>query len=287
MLSHRVRMVINILWFQQAHLAFTLVTDVLGFNMRMLVIAVFFFFGAISVANENIFESELIRIREILQDTSGDRDRCDELSDLVGSQLPLEVCNIIHNSKEINSISVNAGVNFFDGLDLFSYENLLFQYRNKDKENTFFSDWEIDDNFDVKAYPVWDTNGNKSETYTYNIEYDLFGKLDSPFEIKNTRKFIPLFSFNGDYILYGLSKESGFAGLLSSPIEFPGVMIAPSLLDHVDDLLDGLRSKRYFYNHEEEALIYPTSWFYRKKLKDGKVKMNEYGEIIDLHFHKR
>ncbi len=222
------------------------------------------FFSESCMANDDI-EEQLLYVKSIIQDESDSLNRCSELSKIVDYELPLEFCNILHNAKEFNLLINSGKANFFWNLNILSYDELLIQYKNKTKKNTFFSDWGIDDGFNVNGYQ--NVGGN------FNIEYDLDGELQEPIDIKNVKSFVPLFYSDGHYILYGVGQEKGFAGLLFVSREGFGTMLAPSLLSHIENLIEGLRSGVYYF--DEDNLVYPANWFDRKKAKAAGVMVDE------------
>lgn len=207
------------------------------------------------MANNNI-EDQLLRIRDMIQDKTHGVDRCSELSGIIGHELPLELCNILHSAKEINLLMSTNEVEFFWNSDILSYEELLAQYKNKRQNYTFFSRWGVDDNFDVHG----SENGPE---YTFRVQFDLEGVLEEEIDIKNTKSFVPLFYYDSFYILYGLGNDNRFRGLLDVEIEGFASMAAPDLISHIDDLLEGIRSGRYFLD-KDRWLGYSDHWYERK-----------------------
>ena len=53
---------------------------------------------------------------------------------------------------------------------------------------------------------------------------------------------------------------------------------APSILDHIDDLIEGLKDK--VYKVIDGALVYSSTWWQRQKVRSGKSVMDEYGDIL-------
>jgi Leucine-rich repeat (LRR) protein len=221
-------------------------------------------------ANKNI-EDQLMRIRDMIQDETHGVDRCSELSEIIGHELPSELCNILHSAKEINSLMSTNEVIYFWGYNILSYEELLAQYKNMSQEYTFFRDWGVDDNFDVHGFE----NGPE---YTFRVQFDLEGVLEEEIDIKNTKSFVPVFYSDdgGHYILYGLGNNNRFRGLLYVWSEGFACMAAPDLLSHIDDLLEGVRSGRYVLDEDgwlgspdmgSPDMGSPDIWCERMKLK--------------------
>lgn len=79
--------------------------------------------------------------------------------------------------------------------------------------------------------------------------------------------------FQGEYIVVDL-EITNFGGLVVISEDYVGTYLAPSVLDHINDLIEGLESD--IYTIGPYGIIYPTTWFLRKKMRTG--------ELIDLHF---
>ena len=56
--------------------------------------------------------------------------------------------------------------------------------------------------------------------------------------------------------------------------------MAPSLVEHLEDLLDGLKTGDYFFKGNE--IIFPGCWCDRVKLRSKKAMMDEYGRVHDV-----
>ena len=56
-----------------------------------------------------------------------------------------------------------------------------------------------------------------------------------------------------------------------------GVFLAPSLSEHVSDLLRGLESNTYLF--DGSRIVFPQAWCDRVGLRDGRLQMDEFGGV--------
>lgn len=174
--------------------------------------------------------------------------------------IPDEVCNLIEASKLVNSELEGL----FLGHELLNESYIASQYDNLSSPSSFFSNYEVDDKFNV---------GFDMEVA---LEDDRFQELEPSHEIHNIKPFLPLFKFQSDYVVFNLSEDS-YSGLVVITHGHLGNVLAPSIIDHLEDLSGGLAEGKYRIVDGE--LIYPSSWYLRKKVRSGELIMDEYGDV--------
>lgn len=234
------------------------------------------------MANQKLMEQNLNAIKEILSKPLGSKTSCKELADIVGFDIPPDLCNLLHHADEINKLDEPIGA-FMGNHSILPYERVLSDLKVKEG-SAFYGMFDIkNDQMDLKPEIATHVkSGREVEIHTYTIDYDLKGELDAPLPIRNVRNLI-LIGDAEDWLFYQHSANENFTGLL----EIPGGggitmgVYAPSVIAHIDDLLEGVQTGRYFYDDSELklGLIFPLEWYKRQLLKEGKVKMDEYGEI--------
>lgn len=203
-------------------------------------------------------------LRSILKKEEGFQHSKETICEMVGlasENIPYEIIAILNASSQIN----DDFSDIFLGYQCLSIDEISDIYNRLNDDESFFGYYGVDANFNIK------------DDYYIEMEDSLVGECEDDCEIGNLRSFIPLFQFQGDYIAINLDKSSDFRGLVIIVNGHIGNMLAPSLKDHIDDLTDGLTSGIYI--ESEAEVVFPTSWYLRKKVSSGEAKMDEYGEV--------
>ena len=202
-------------------------------------------------------EEQLLAAQRIL-DSKSDLHKYEQLCETVGYRVAYDACGLLMNSNEINSFSDSI----FLGFDAVSYEYIIDSYASQNQ--SVFRYLGVDENLDLPpGHEFYFTESSQ-------------GFLDDKVEVKNISRMLPLFEFNGEFMFYHHSFHEPLRGLVSE-LEGHASVVAPSLVEHINDLLAGLKEGVYLCDAEE--IVYPSSWHYRKKLRQGLVEMDEYGEI--------
>jgi hypothetical protein len=154
----------------------------------------------------------------------------------------------------------------FLGYDLIDEKKIVEHYRSSDKRKSFFAAYDCIDGF------------NLSEEMCIYLEDQLDMQLDESEIISNLENYMPLFRFQGDYIVLDLSKNS-YGSLLTIVDGHLASYLAPSISQHISDLIDGL--DQGVYKVVDEDIVYPTSWYQRCLVRSGLAKMDEFGELVE------
>lgn len=180
--------------------------------------------------------------------------RCDDilssfLNDKI-SKIPREVLNIFKWADKINK-----DFDFvFLGYDALSEEQIIWQYQNKNEFQSFFYRYEYIDDFkiiDDNGIRLWD---------------ELYSDTDRVININDISAWIPLFEFQGDYIIVDLNTNHD--GVLIIVVDgYIASHLAPSVIEHIDDLIEGLESD--IYTIDRYGIVFPTTWYLRKRMRAG------------------
>ncbi|MFL0806492.1 MAG: hypothetical protein K6L60_04300 [Oceanobacter sp.] len=216
-----------------------------------------------------LVESQLSQIEQIVKNNAVAQ--CSELESVLGKEISEELCSVLLHSDQLNKIKQSNGGGYFWGHDFIAYNELISQYEKKTRKYTFFWQWGVDDNLNV--------HGALNDGYRFFLEYDFDGGLEPPLVIKDVKSLIPILFFEGEFILYSMGEGGLPKGLMSVSSEGFGSMIAPSISEHIDDLISGVQEG--IYPVGEDGVVFPHNWFDRIRLRNGKIQMNEYGEIIE------
>jgi len=206
--------------------------------------------------------TRLKAIREVLEKNNDGIEPI--LKEIYGENVPSDVWSILINANNINKIGDVSYSSEFLGFEAINYDELLaFLQHDDSRSGNSFLGLEIDKQLNLSSYMI-------------GIHEDENGFLDTEVTVDSINQLIPLFHFQGDYIFY--STLSDLSGLVCV-VEGLGSIIAPTPLQHIDDLISGVEKGIYFVVGEE--IIFPSAWHYRKKLHSGLVEMDAYGEIIE------
>jgi hypothetical protein len=210
-----------------------------------------------------IFNLESLRAAVDAKET--ERNNCDpvflKLEEEISFNIPPEICRIFDNVEIVNELS-----DVFLGYELLAKEEIISYYNQREMGLGFFGKYGADEQFNVH------------EGKFVAIQENLEEELASQIEVTNIARFFPLFSFQGDYIVVDL-EPSNFGELIVITYTHIGTILAPSLFDHLDDLISGLISGHY--KVIDDDIVYPSSWFQRQKVISGEFKMDDDGEILD------
>jgi len=166
----------------------------------------------------------------------------------------------------INHLMINEKYDFvFLGYDAMSEGEINDVYTNQDNKMSFFGAYEYKKDLILR------------EDMQIYIGDNLTEDLETPKPIDNTSIFFPLFKAQGDYIVIDIRKKTTGA-LIAVMDGHIASFLAPSLLAHVNDLLEGLNDGTY--KIIDDDLIYPSSWHLRQKVRSGMLEMDDYGGII-------
>ena len=170
-----------------------------------------------------------------------------------------ETCNAIKNADEINERYEMA----FMGYDVLNKEQINRQYayenryEDKNKFESFFSAYEYIDDFKIAA------------DYGIRLWDSLYSDMDQKIFINDVSNWLPLFQYQGDYIIVDLSGINSGA-LINVVGGYIATHLAPSVMEHLDDLIDGIDED--IYKIDEDGIIaYPSIWYLRKKMRAGEL----------------
>lgn len=214
------------------------------------------------MASEFEYLKKLEKFKNLISDFN-DAEICNSyfsnIKKKISYEIPEVACMILSKSNVINE--EYGGI--FLGFNALSLDQIATMYSNVSSPDSFFFNYKVDSKYNV------------GEDRSIVIEeYKQKGHMDA--EIKNVSTLLPLFSFQGDYIVVNLDSKR-FGELMIISHGHLANILAPSLSLHVSDLVDGLKSD--IYKERDGELIYPPVWEDRKDLKSGKVVMDEYGDV--------
>ncbi len=217
------------------------------------------FWGAVGMAGDsNDFEKELLDIKKIISD--GSDDDCSRLAEVANLDIPVDICRALKASHEVNEFSDSI----FLGYEFVSYDVLIESYASKNGNGSVFQYLGVNESLDL------------SPEYRFYFSESSEGFIDEPEDVVSLRKMIPILQFDGDFLFFHDSDDKLYRGLVSI-IDGQASVVAPTLSEHIEDLLSGFGEGAY--KADGEQLIFPSSWHYRKKLRSGLVEMDESGEI--------
>jgi hypothetical protein len=214
------------------------------------------------MSNLKDYTAKLNRLNKILFENKGEE--ClrgiDEFKSLINYDIPDFVCNVLNSSRTITDEYSDV----FLGFSVLTLDELITIYRNTKNEDSFFGTYKID-----KSFNVGDDRSIVIEEYKDSED-------SPPSEITNVGHLLPLFNFQGDYIVVNLDKSHLGELMIISSGHLANIL-APSISNHISDLSNGLKSGHY--KILDDDLIYPPVWEDRKMLVAGKLVMDEYGEV--------
>ena len=175
--------------------------------------------------------------------------------------IPLEVLALLGNFDDVNDIIPNV----FLGYDLLDGKEIAEQYNSLDKTASFFAAYDLDDSFALSE-----------DMYIY-LEDRLNKPLENSDVISNLKNYMPLLSFQGDYIVVDLN-ENNYGSLITIVDGHLGSFLAPSIMEHLSDLICGLDEGVYLI--DDEDIVYPSAWYKRCLVRLGKAKMDKYGDLM-------
>lgn len=111
-----------------------------------------------------------------------------------------------------------------------------------------------------------------------SLNSDMENELEFDQALPDDSQLYPLFEFEGSYILFNETSRGAMRGLIEE-VDGAGVIFAPSIEEHLVDLIAGLESGVYFIEDDGDQLVYPSSWVSRKMVRAGKARMDRYGDI--------
>ena len=86
-------------------------------------------------------------------------------------------------------------------------------------------------------------------------------------------RFIPLYNGGfGGFIFYDSLSEQLIFSDNSDILEWR--VLAPSLNEHIEDLISGISNDYYDINFEYDEVVFPYSWFLRQLIKKGQYVYN-------------
>ncbi|KJG36574.1 hypothetical protein UA32_16360 [Photobacterium angustum] len=191
-----------------------------------------------------------------------------EIENIIKTKIPDNVRNLVKLVKLITD-----EVDIFCGYEIENDQTLLQHYKDAFKKHTvsFFAGNFVDQNFQASeecGIKYYDEHSN-SQHYSENDE------------INDLRLILPLFMASGGYnILLNLGgKQPG--ELLAVSQDYYFSVLAPSIEDHLSDLIEGLKSGVYQIEDEGyKQVIYPMSWGARNMVRSGEYYMDEDYEMV-------
>jgi len=108
---------------------------------------------------------------------------------------------------------------------------------------------------------------------------DRIGYLDeeSSVELDYANELFPILEFEGYWAYFNNSNETNLNGIVGE-VDSIADYLAPSILQHLEDLLDGLNQGRYMLN-PHNVVLFPLCWSDRERLKNGLITMDEFGQV--------
>lgn len=178
----------------------------------------------------------------------------------IGYDVPLEAAVVIEQSDWINNKLQDA----FLGYDAFSEQNLSSDF--------------------AQFYELFNQSDNLQDSDDLSVVFDseFHPCLELDAEEKSIKRFLPLYSFQGNYIVIDLLSEKGELYLLEG---FLALFLAPSLEQHISDLINGL-SEGIYHLDENLDIVFPSLWLQREGVKSGRMKMDKYGEVSNNPFSR-
>jgi hypothetical protein len=208
---------------------------------------------------------------ELLYSMIQENSYTEEKNEKIFSDIKREISSEIPDSIKVvlanNEFRLESYSLLFLGYSVLDVKLLADSYSRKGEGFGYFGAYEVDASFNV------------SDGQQILIYEDQNGSLPEPIEITNLSSFLPVFSFQGDYIVANLTQDKS-GELLVITDGYEAVILAPSIKEHLDDLLLGLKSGRYHFVDGE--IIYPSSWYLRKKVVRGEIEIDQEGELIEL-----
>ena len=185
-----------------------------------------------------------------------------KLADLgIEHDIPIEASVVIEQAEWINSALSDA----FLGYEAFSKQNV------SDGLVQFYKHFNADENFDV------------SDDFRIVLDAEFHPNIELDTELKNLRRFLPLYCFQGNYIVMDLLSENNSQILLIDG--YLALYLAPDISQHISDLIDGLNDG-YYHLDENSDVVFPSLWMQRLAVKAGKMKMDKYGEVKNAPLSK-
>lgn len=166
----------------------------------------------------------------------------------------------LHPPKNISKVfkyadEINKEYDFlFCGYDAISESELIEHYKNRDSWQSFFGMYKYDSDFKLAKDHVIGIGGGIEEN------------KEKFTEVYNINRLVPLCEFQGAYIVIDL-EITNFGALIIIVDSYDGSCLAPSLLDHINDLIKGLESD--IYTIGPYGIVFPTTWYLRKRMQAG------------------
>jgi len=91
------------------------------------------------------------------------------------------------------------------------------------------------------------------------------------------KELFPILEFEGYCAFFNNSGEANLNGIVGE-VDSITNYLAPSILQHLEDLLDGLNQGRYVLDRHNDVL-FPLCWSDRERLKNGLITMDEFGQV--------
>jgi len=201
---------------------------------------------------------EINKLKKLKLTLSTSTLKCDELERYLGFSIPADLCAFVTAATLAPDQEM-----WFWHMTAMSYGRVLSQYV-KPEEYDF-----------LMAYGV--KNGMLDELEILVLLNNEQGFLDQPLEIASIERIVPLMisEDGGSFLLYSFDETLG-KGLIF--VEYSeAYFVAPSFLEHLDDLIKGLESEKYTLG--ESMIYYPFLWHERIQVQSGIKKMNEYGDV--------
>ncbi|MCG3866108.1 MULTISPECIES: hypothetical protein [unclassified Photobacterium] len=191
-----------------------------------------------------------------------------EIENIIKTKIPDNVRNLVQLVKLITD-----EVDIFCGYELENDQTLLQHYKDAFKKHTvsFFAGNFLDENFQA-----FEECGIK-----YYDEYSNSQHYSEDDEINDLRLILPLFMASGGYnIVLNLGgKQPG--ELLAVAQDYYFSVLAPSIEEHLSDLIGGLKSGAYQIGDEGyKQVVYPMSWGARSMVRSGEYFMDEDYEMV-------
>lgn len=184
----------------------------------------------------------------------------------IGIELPSEI-HCFFNDNEV--LTKQKSEVYFWGQDKFSFDEAINQYLKKSAVDGLYQDFDVDDSFLLP------------EDMHIRLFSDIDNGIQDDIDISIISGFFPLLMLDGvgDYVVYGVGTKKYPSGIYLFQPEGFATYLAPSLLAHTNNLIEGF--SQGVYKVDDGDLVYPFSWGDRIKLMKGEIRMDSYGEIIE------
>ena len=126
---------------------------------------------------------------------------------------------------------------------------------------------------DIESMPVILTQYAEKKILDENDDWENEENKYIQLLVTEPYRFIPLYNGGfGSFIFYDSLSEQLIFSDNSDILEWR--VLAPSLNEHIEDLISGISNDYYDINFEYDEVVFPYSWFLRQLIKKGQYVYN-------------